>query len=314
MADNATVRRAILLALFVLVLCVPLLGEAFYTRLATRILIFGLIALSLDLILGYGGMISFGHAAFVGLGAYATAILTFHGVGSAFVVWPAAIVVAAAGALVIGAISLRTGGVYFIMITLAFAQMLYYAANGIEEYGAGEGLRMPARNSFLGAVDMADPVQFFYLTAALFIVVFFVATRLVASRFGQVLLGIKTNERRMRALGFETYRYKLTAFAIAGALAGLGGALDANLNAYVSPAMLHWVLSGDLLVMLILGGVGTLAGPVLGAGAFLILEEALSGVTRHWMAIFGPLMLLVILFHRGGIYALLPKRRSTRLP
>ena len=308
MTEGVTVRRAILLALLVLILCVPLLGEAFYTRLATRILIFGLIALSLDIILGYGGMISFGHAAFVGLGAYATAILTYHGVGSGFVVWPAAVLVAALGALVIGAISLRTTGVYFIMITLAFAQMLYYAANGVEDYGGGEGMRMAARNSFLGAIDVADPVQFFYLTATIFVVVLYLATRLVESRFGRVLLGIKTNERRMRALGFETYRYKLTAFALAGAVAGLGGALDANLNAYVSPAMLHWVLSGDILIMLILGGVGTLVGPMLGAGAFIVLEEVLSGVTKHWMAIFGPLMLLVILFHKGGIHALLPKR------
>jgi branched-chain amino acid transport system permease protein len=295
----------LLAACLLAMLAVPLSGEVFYMRLATRILIFGVLATSLNLLVGYGGLISFGHAAFVGLGAYAAAILTYHGVTSGFVVWPAAILAAAMGALIIGAVTLRTSGVYFIMITLAFAQMLYYVAVGMERYGGDDGLRMATRNSFFGPVDANNPNVFFYIVAVLFLAVLFGTRRLVQSHFGRVLRGIKDNERRMQSVGFNTFGYKLAAFVLSGAIAGLGGALNANLNAHVSPAMVHWVLSGDLLVMLILGGVGTVAGPAVGAAAFIVLEEVLSNLTKHWMAILGPLMLLVILFHRGGIYALL---------
>jgi branched-chain amino acid transport system permease protein len=295
----------VLLALFAAVLLLPLTGEVFYVRLATRMLIFAIIAVSLNILVGYGGMVSFGHAAFVGLGAYTAAIMTYHGVGSGYAVWPAAILVSALGALVIGALSLRTKGVYFIMITLALAQMLYYVSVGLERYGGDDGLRMQARNSFAPLLNADDPYVFFYLVAAVFLAVSYATARLVGSRFGRVLRGIKDNERRMQSIGYHTYRYKLAAFAIAGAMAGLGGLLNANLNAHVSPSMLHWILSGDLLIMVILGGVGTLTGPAIGAVAFVLLEEALSGLTKHWMAIFGPAMLLVVLFHRGGIRALL---------
>ena len=291
-------------------LAIPLSGEVFYMRLATRILIFGILASSLNLLVGYSGLVSFGHAAFVGLGAYAAAILTHHGVTSGLVVWPAAILAAAMGALIIGAVTLRTSGVYFIMITLAFAQMLYYVAVGMERYGGDDGLRMVTRNSFFGLVDANNPSVFFYIVAVLFLAVLVGTRRLVQSHFGRVLRGIKDNERRMQSVGFNTFGYKLAAFVLSGAIAGLGGALNANLNAHVSPAMAHWVLSGDLLVMLILGGVGTTAGPAVGAAAFIVLEEVLSNLTKHWMAILGPLMLLVILFHRGGIYALLLGKRD----
>jgi branched-chain amino acid transport system permease protein len=297
-------------ALFLAVLCVPLLGDVFYTRVATRVLVLGLIAVSLNLLVGFGGMVSFGHAAFVGLGAYAVGILAVHGVNSALVTWPAAVAASALGALVIGAIALRTGGVYFIMITLAFAQMLYYTSVGLERYGGDDGIRMRARNSFAGLVDLESPTAFFYLVAAILIAVMIAVARLVRSRFGRALRGIKDNERRMQSLGYDTYRLKLAAFVLAGAIAGLGGALNANLIAHVSPSMLHWIISGDLLIMVILGGVGTLVGPLFGAGAFILLEEVLSGFTKHWMIVFGPLMLLVILFQRGGIHALLFRRRA----
>jgi branched-chain amino acid transport system permease protein len=301
----------VLLALFAAGLLLPLTGEIFYVRLATRMLIFAIIAVSLNVLVGYGGMVSFGHAAFVGLGAYTAAIMTYHGVGSGYLVWPAAILVSALGALVIGALSLRTRGVYFIMITLALAQMLYYVSVGLERYGGDDGLRMRARNSFAPLIDADDPYVFFYLVAAVFLAISYATARLVGSRFGRVLRGIKDNERRMQSLGYHTYLYKLAAFVIAGAMAGLGGLLNANLNAHVSPAMLHWILSGDLLIMVILGGVGTLSGPAIGAVAFVLLEETLSGLTKHWMAIFGPAMLLVVLFHRGGIRALLfPAERA----
>jgi len=270
---------------------IPLVGDVFYTKLATRILIFGLIAISLNLLVGYTGLVSFGHAAFVGLGAYTVAIMRFHGIESGFVAWPAAVMVAALGALLIGAIALRTSGVYFIMITLALAQMVFYLATGMERYGGDDGIRMRS-------VSVPDPTVFAYVVLVLFLLSIYGCERLVRSRFGRTLRAIKDNERRARSLGYNAYAYKLAAFALAGALAGLGGALNANLNAHVSPAMLHWVLSGDLLVMLILGGAGTLAGPALGAGAFILLEEFLSSYTRHWMAILGFIMLAVILLRR----------------
>jgi branched-chain amino acid transport system permease protein len=300
----------VLLTLFVAILFIPLSGEVFFVRLATRTLVFAILAISLNLLVGYGGMVSFGHAAFVGLGAYTAAILTFHGISSGYFVWPAAALVAALGALAIGAVSLRTKGVYFIMITLALGQMLYYVSVGLERYGGDDGLRMSTRNSFPPLLDANDPIAFFYLVAAVFVLVLALSGRIVASRFGRVLRGIKDNERRMQSLGYPAYTYKLVTFVIAGAIAGLGGALNANLNAHVSPAMLHWILSGDLLVIVILGGVGTLTGPAIGAAAFVLLEEVLSGLTKHWMAIFGPLMLLVVMFHRGGIHALLIRERG----
>ena len=277
----------------------PVFGEVFYTRLATRILIFGLIAIGLNLIVGYTGLVSFGHAAFVGLGAYTVAILRFHGIESGFVAWPAAIGVAALAALLIGAVALRTSGVYFIMITLAFAQMIFYLASGLERYGGDDGIRMKTVNSF-GLIDVQNPTVFAFIVSVLFLLTLYGSWRLVRSRFGRTLRGIKDNERRMQSVGYNTYAYKLAAFTLAGASAGLGGALNANLNAHVSPGMLHWVLSGDLLVMLILGGAGTLAGPTLGAGAFILLEEFLSSYTKHWMAILGVIMLAVILLRRRG--------------
>jgi len=308
MAGHLRPAHWLLAAVLLAVLCVPLLGDVFYTRLATRILILGLIAVSLNLLVGYGGMISFGHAAFVGLGAYTTAILAFHGVASGFLVWPAAIAVSALGALVIGAIALRTGGVYFIMITLAFAQMLYYTSVGLERYGGDDGVRMAARNTFAGVLELGRPSVFFYVVAAIFMAVVFAFSRLVRSRFGRVLRGIKDNERRMQSLGYDTYRYKLAAFVIAGALAGLGGALNANLVQLVSPSQMHWTHSGRLMVMVILGGMQSLVGPVIGAFAYLLLEEYLSSLTKHWQIVMGPLLLLLVLFARRGLYGLIAGR------
>jgi branched-chain amino acid transport system permease protein len=301
--------RWVLLLCLVALLATPATGEVFYIRLVTRMFVFSIFAMSLNLLVGYTGLVSFGHAAFVGLGAYSVAALGLYGLKSALVVWPAAMVVAAAGALVIGALALRTSGVYFIMITLAFAQMLYYVAVGLARFGGDDGMRMAARNAFPG-LNLDKPVPFFYVVAAIFLALLFASARIVRSRFGRVLRGIKDNERRMQSLGFNTYRYKLVAFVIAGALAGLGGALDANLNAFVSPRLFHWELSGDLLIMVILGGLGSVAGAPLGAAAFIVLEEILSSITKHWMAIFGPLMLLVILLHKGGIHALVVRKHD----
>jgi len=300
-------RRALIIAIGLLVLMlVPLAGEVFYTRLATRMLIVALAAISLDLILGYGGMVSFGHAAFFGLGAYAAGILAFYGIQSGFIAWPASIVAAALAALVIGALSLRTRGVYFIMITLAFAQMLYFLFVSFRVYGRDEGMAMKGgRNVFAGIIDISNHVVFYYLALAILVVVAWALLRLVQAPFGYALRGAADNDRRMRAIGFPTYRYRLAGFVIAGGIAGLSGALMANQSLYVSPTSLSWVTSGDLLVMVLLGGMGTIIGPILGSFAYLFLEEALSSLTQHWWAIIGPLLLALVLFTRGGIYGLL---------
>jgi branched-chain amino acid transport system permease protein len=281
------------------------LAEPFYVGLFSRMMIFALAVLSLDLILGYGGMISFGHAAFLGVGAYVVGILAFHGVHSGWLQWPLAMLVAALMALVVGAISLATSGVYFIMITLAFGQMLYFAAQSLEKYGGDDGMTLWSRSQFSGLLYLSNTYVFYYVVLGLLLACLYLSWRLVHSRFGMVLQGIRDNERRMQALGFPTYRYKLTGFVMAGAIAGLAGALLANQAEFVSPSFLHWSRSGEMLFMVTLGGIGTLFGPILGATVFLLLEEVISSYTTHWKIIFGPLLVLFVLFVRRGLYGIL---------
>jgi len=302
---KAVARGLILLLVLLLLACVPLFGDLFYTRLFTRIMIYAMVALSLDLILGYGGMVSLGHAAFFGLGAYTVGMLAHHGVVSALLSWPAAMAVSAAMALLIGAVSLRTSGVYFIMITLAFAQMLYYFFFSLDAYGGSDGMPMTARNTLGGWIDLGRHDHFYYLVLGVMLLVLLLAQRLVRSRFGMVIQGVRENEPRMRSLGFATYRYKLVCFVIAAAVAGLAGALIANQTLYISPAFMHWTRSGDILVMVILGGMGSLIGPMLGALSLLLVEEALASYTEHWMIVLGPLLIVMVIFARRGLYGLL---------
>lgn len=323
-----TLKTCILIVALVFLIGLPPVASAleatFYIGLFSRILIYALAAVSLDLILGYGGMVSFGHAAFFGAGAYVVGILAFHGIeGSAVISWPFVIMgtdnaliswvvaaVASAGlAFVIGAISLRTSGVYFIMITLAFAQMMYFFFTSLEFYGGDDGLSLFTR-SRLGHLDLSNDASFYYTCLGLLIGFLLFSRRLVNSRFGMVIRGCKENERRMGALGFPTYRYKLVCFVIAGAGAGLAGALMANQTEFVSPSLLHWTVSGDILVMVILGGVGTLVGPVFGATVFLLLEEFLSRYTEHWMLFLGPILIFVVLFARRGLYGSFVERKA----
>jgi branched-chain amino acid transport system permease protein len=296
---------ALLLALALLPVYAKLADDLFLLTLFTRIVILALAAVSLNLILGYGGMMSFGHAAYLGIGGYAVGMLAFEHVYSGFVQWPAALLASALFALVIGALSLRTRGVYFIMITLAFAQMAYYIIAGLARYGGDDGLTIQKRSQFVSVLNLTDKVQFYYVCLALLFAAIFLVWRIVNSRFGLVIQGARSNEARMRAIGFPTYRYKLACFVIAGTLCGLAGALLANQADFVSPTMLYWTRSGDLMIMVILGGMGSVIGPVFGAVALLVLEEVLSGITEYWQIILGPLLLLVVLFARGGIDGLL---------
>jgi len=286
----------------------PLIGGDFYLGLAARILIFALAASSLNLILGFGGMVSFGHAAFIGVGAYTVGVLAQAGISSAWVVWPVAMGVTALFALVIGAISLRTQGVYFIMITLAFAQMLYYLAVSNKAYGGDDGLSLPGRSTAGFGLDLADDRTFYYVTLFLVVLAFVLMWRLLNARFGHTLQAIRENETRMEAIGFPVYRFKLIAFSMAGALAGLAGVLLANLSSFVSPSMMQWNQSGLLMVMVILGGVGHLWGGVIGAVVFLLLEEVLSHYTIYWQFLLGAVLLAVVLVAPNGLMSLLQRK------
>jgi branched-chain amino acid transport system permease protein len=280
-------------------------GNTFMVSLFTRIVILAIAAVSLNLIMGFGGMVSFGHAVYLGIGGYAVGILAKEGIDSGLLQWPLALAASALLALAVGALSLRTRGVYFIMITLAFAQMVYYVAIGLDRYGGDDGMTIYKRSQFGGLIDLSNKMAFYYLCLASLLATIYIVWRLVNSRFGMVIQGARSNERRMRAIGFPTYRYKLLCFVFAGMLCGLAGALLANHTDFISPALMHWTRSGDLIVMAVLGGMGTVFGPVIGAVALLVLEELLSGITEYWQIILGPLFLLVVLFARGGIDGLL---------
>jgi branched-chain amino acid transport system permease protein len=280
-------------------------GKIFVLTLFTRIIIYALAAASLNLIMGYGGMMSFGHAAYLGIGGYAVGILAHEGIGSGFIQWPVALIASALFALVIGALSLRTRGVYFIMITLAFAQMAYYVASGLSRYGGDDGLTIYKRSDFGSLINLSDRVQFYYLCLACLLGGVYLIWRIVNSRFGMVVQGVRSNEQRMQAIGYHANRYRLVCFVIAGTICGLAGALLANNTDFISPATMYWTRSGDLMVMVILGGMGSLFGPVVGTIAFLLLEEMLSQFTEYWALIMGPLLLLIVLFARGGIMGIL---------
>ena len=321
---------ALLAALVLLPVYAGLTGDRFMLTLFTRIVILALAAVSLNLILGYGGMMSFGHAAYLGIGGYAVGMLAHEGIYTGFVQWPVALAASALFALVIGALSLRTRCVYFIMITLAFAQMAYYGIAGLARYGGDDGLTIYKRSQFFAPIDLSNKVQFYYLCLALLYGSIYLVWRLVNSRFGMVIQGSRSNDLRMRAIGFPTYRYRLVCFVIAGTLCGLSGALIANHTDFVSPAMMYWTRSGDLIIMVVLGGMGSVVGPVIGAVALLVLEEALpsvitfvlhpfmgekaAGYGEFWQIVLGPLLLLVVLFARGGIDGLLAKLRAKAVP
>jgi branched-chain amino acid transport system permease protein len=308
-----TPRLVINAALVVILALIPvyaaLAGNSFALTLFTRIIILALAALSLNLIMGFGGMVSFGHAAYLGIGGYVVGILAKEGIASGFIQWPIAICISALYALVVGALSLRTRGVYFIMITLAFAQMVYYVAIGLDRYGGDDGLTIYGRSQFGGPLDLNNKTQFYYICLGLLLAGIYLVWRIVNSRFGMVIQGTRSNERRMRAIGFPTFRYKLVCFVIAGAICGLAGILLANHTNFISPAMMHWTRSGDLIVIAVLGGMQSIFGPLIGAVTFLSLEEGLSRVTDYSNLILGPVLLLVAISMHGGIDSLFSRGR-----
>ena len=300
---------ALLAAAIVLPFVLRAADADFYVGVATRILIFALAASALNFIVGYGGMVAFGHAAFFGLGAYAVAILMSHGIAGAWLAWPLAAAVAALAALLVGLVSLRTRGVYFIMITLAFAQMLFYLVVSLKAYGGDDGLPLATRSA-LAPLDLADDLHFYFVALALLAAVLALFARIDAARFGRALAGIRQNETRMEALGYPVFRLKLACFVIGGAVAGLAGALMANQTGLASPNLLYWTQSGMLLVMVILGGTGSRYGGLLGAVVLLGLEEWLAGITEHAALGVGVALLLVASFASRGISGLLAGKRN----
>lgn len=296
-------------------------AEGYVLSLLTRVMIFGLAAMSLDLILGYGALVSFGHAAFFGIGAYAVGILASHGVEEALIQVPVALAASALFALITGAISLRTKGVYFIMITLAFAQMLFFLASSLAAYGGDDGMTLPSRSLVAGSGFLENDFAFYGATLVCLLAAYLLSRSIVASRFGRVLRGTKENAVRMEAIGFQPFQFQLTAYVISGMMAGLAGCLLANQAEFVSPAFMTWQRSGELIFMVVLGGLGSLHGAIIGAAAFLLLEEFLpeilhavsfflddeirSRLSENWQMVFGPLLILIVLFARGGFMGLL---------
>ncbi|MBP0616507.1 branched-chain amino acid ABC transporter permease [Jiella mangrovi] len=291
----------LLLALSLLPPIALLIGDPFLVVTATRIMIFAIAALSLDLVLGYGAMVSFGHAAFLGLGAYSVAILLANGTSDILIQTLVAILASALFALVTGAISLRTKGVYFIMITLAFGQMAYFFMVSLSAYGGDDGMTLAARSTLLGLPVLNSDLTLFYLTLGVLALAFVGLRAVIFSRFGRVLRGTRQNPVRMQAIGFQPFAYQLTAYVIAGALAGVAGVLLANQAEFVSPAYMSWQRSGELIVMVVLGGMGTLVGAIGGAIAFLLLEDWLAKFSEHWKLGLGVLLVCLVLFTRGGI-------------
>jgi len=297
------------LAILALLIILPFLAIElnldFYITLASKILIYALIATSLNLILGFGGLVSFGHAAFLGIGAYTVGVLMGYGITNAYIVWFLAMTISAFVALLIGLVSLRTSGVYFIMITLSFAQMLFYLATSTKIYGGEDGLALSGRSNLGLNIDLSRETDFYFVVLCLLVLVLSGLVRLLNSRFGHVLQSIKENEQRMAAIGFPVYRYKLCAFVISGSLSGLGGALLANLNGFVSPSLMQWTQSGMILIMVILGGVGHVYGGLLGAFCFLMLEEFLGQYSIHWQLGLGVVMLCIVLYLPNGLASMI---------
>lgn len=324
MSRETALNALILAGLLAVALAAHLSDEPFLVTLATKAAILGLAGTGLNLALGYGGLVSFGHAAFFGIGGYAAGILAsaaqnyeplmtwpleLPGTTSMPVIWATAVAAAGLVALPIGALSLRTGGVHFIMITLAFAQMIYYFAISWPAYGGEDGLSIYVRNT-LGTLNTMDPWTFFLIVFALLLLVLALVVMATRSRFGLALAMARQNPLRLTAMGVRPFRVRLTAFVLSAMAVGLAGALYADLNRFVSPSMLSWHLSGELIVFVILGGVGRPCGPLIGAALYVVLESQLGQLTDYWQLPLGLILLLVVLFARGGVIGLVTGRNA----
>jgi branched-chain amino acid transport system permease protein len=287
------------------------LDQPFWIAFFARIVIYAIAASALNLALGYGGMVSFGHALFLGLGAYGVALPSFFEVGNGWVHLALCLAFSGTAALLTGAISLRTSGIAFIMITLAFAQMGYFLFVSLKHFGGDDGLPITSTTRF-GPLNLGSPLAVYGVSLAVLVLATWWLARLRVAPFGMALRGAQQNARRVNAVGLPALRYQLAGYVLSGMLCGVAGMLLANLNAFASPSTLQWTVSGELIVMVVLGGMGTVFGPLLGALVFLGLEEVLKGFTEHWMAVFGPLIVLMALVGKRGIVGLLQRLDRVR--
>jgi len=310
----ASPASAVYLGFLVLLGAAPFIvfwiDQPFYLDLLSRILVLSIAALSLNLILGYGGMISLGHAAYLGIGAYCVGIPVYYEIYNGFIHLALAIFFSALFALLSGAISLRTKGVYFIMITLAFTQMLYFTFVSLEEYGGDDGLVIELRSEFPGLLNLEDHITLYYCIYITLLMALFLVHKTLRAPFGKVIIGSKHNENRMQALGYNTYRYKLVCYTISGVLCGIAGFFLGNFTSFISPEMMDWTHSGELIFMIVIGGVNALMAPLVGATLFIVLEEWLSGLTVYWHLIFGLMLIALVLFGKGGVHGLLQSTRA----
>ncbi len=304
---SGRVYAAILLILAPAPFIFEWINQPFYLDLLSRALILAIAVISLNLILGFGGMISLGHAAYIGIGAYSVGIPAYYDYYNGWLHLALALAVSASFALITGAISLRTKGVYFIMITMAFSQMVYFTFLSLEEYGADDGLVIYSRSEFPQWMTMDGGTSLYYWIFALLLLSLFFTYRLVYSRFGRVIVGAKFNEQRMQALGFNTYRYRLVCYVISAMICSLAGVLLGNFTGFISPDMIGWARSGELIFMVIIGGAGTFFGPLVGTIAFVLLEEFLSLITVYWHLIFGLMLVALVLYGKGGIHGWLSR-------
>ncbi|MBM3407088.1 MAG: branched-chain amino acid ABC transporter permease [Betaproteobacteria bacterium] len=297
--------KLILGTLLLAALIVPLLDEPYYTKLIARMAILAIAAMTLDLLVGYAGLVSFGHAAFFGLGVYTAGLLPMLGIQQAIIIFPAAALIAGLFALISGAVSLRASGLYFIFITLAFSQMVFYVGQGLRMFGGDDGFQLKAPTLLIGNVSLGNPVVLAYTMIGALVLLTWVSHRLTRSRFGQTILAARDNESKLSALGLAPYPHRLVLYVIACSMCSVAGVGFANLMEYVSPSTMSWVVSGELLFMVILGSAATLIGPILGAVVFVGLEQVLSEWTEHWMFWLGALLVLRVLLLKDGLYGLL---------
>lgn len=297
--------------IFAILLFVPAIarfgGESYVLSLMTRVVILAMAAMALDLLVGYAGLVSLGHAAYLGLGTYAVGILAFHGITDVFAALAVAIAAGAVFSLVTGLIAIRSQGAYFIMITLAFGQMLFFVATALAQYGGDDGMTLAARSRIFGRGFLESDLNLYYVSVFVLMSTYLLLRRIVHSHFGRVVAGSRENAVLMQAIGFRPARYRLVAYVIAGTLTTVAGVLLANQAGFVSPSTMAWQRSGDLIFMVVLGGTGTLHGAIVGAVVYLVAEELLAQVTEHWPILFGPLLVISVFVARTGLVRMFSK-------
>lgn len=307
-------KLSILIGSFLILAVLPIIAEAvdepFYVDLMARVMIFSIAAMSLDFILGYGAMISFGHALYLGLGTYAVGVMAHYELTNGWLQLLVCISGTAFIAFILGLISLRTSGIYFIMITFALAQMFYFLGISLEAFGGDDGLPIDTRSEFFSFFDLNEAWNMYYLILGTLVVTTIILWKVINSRFGMVVRGSHSNDARMQAIGFPTMKYRLAAFVIAGVVCGLAGFLLGNLTEFLTPEYMHWFRSGELMIMVMVGGMGTLFGPLFGAFAYLMVEDFLANFTEYWQFYFGPMLILLVLFAKQGLWGMLPGKED----